>query len=207
MTKGASPVPGGGSVRLRRDGRWEARYGGYKSKSFYGKTPEEAIRKLNAFRGFPEPTGLSDVEGEGCVYFARSTVGGPIKIGTARDPEQRLKELQACCPFPLVFLHVVPGGGRKLERSLHKRFKHLRLHGEWFETSEELTRYVADAKAAAEREAKARGGGLPPKKDPYQPRPRELHSAHGGAGADQEAGDFAILRRLSAAQALRARFR
>jgi hypothetical protein len=174
-----SYVPGGGSVRLRKDGRWEARSGGRVNKSFYGKTPEEAIRKLNVFRGFPEPDDLADVEGDGHVYFAQSLIGGPIKIGTAQDPQQRLKELQACCPFPLVFLHVVEGGGRSLEQTLHRRFRHHRLHGEWFDACRELLEYIHDAKArGAKRRAKAIDPDLTPT-SPETQRARERVSAFG----------------------------
>lgn len=63
--------------------------------------------------------------------------GGPIKIGCAGDPNARLLQLQTACPYELRLLGYVPGG-QKLEKELHKKYAHLRLRNEWFDTTEDL---------------------------------------------------------------------
>lgn len=73
------------------------------------------------------------------VYFIQGVHGGPIKIGLAQDPEQRLKSLQAGCPYLLRITHTIEGGRRR-ERQLHLRFAECRLGGEWFEATPELVK-------------------------------------------------------------------
>lgn len=51
-----------------------------------------------------------------------------IKIGAARDPHRRLKDLQVGSPVILTLLAV----SSESEWSLHERFRSLRCHGEWF---------------------------------------------------------------------------
>lgn len=63
------------------------------------------------------------------VYFIAGEHA--IKIGVARDPWRRLRELQTASPEPLRLV-TCWWGSRKLEREIHRRFAHLRAHGEWF---------------------------------------------------------------------------
>lgn len=70
------------------------------------------------------------------VYFMASK-DGPIKIGRALFPEQRLKEVQLGYPYPLELLATTPGGAGA-ERSYHQRFAAHRLNGEWFERCPEI---------------------------------------------------------------------
>lgn len=65
------------------------------------------------------------------VYFIGGE-DGPVKIGRAFVPEQRLKEIQCGYPYPLKVLATVCGGAG-LERAYHERFAAHRLNGEWFE--------------------------------------------------------------------------
>lgn len=77
------------------------------------------------------------------VYFVRP-VGheGPIKIGCSELPEQRLKTLAEWSPYELEIAATVPGSFR-LERDLHDRFFHLRIHREWFRAGPDLVGLVA----------------------------------------------------------------
>lgn len=77
------------------------------------------------------------------VYFIQSERGGPIKIGRAINPEQRLKQCQTGSPERLVLLAVI-SGGRDLERSLHARFAASRLRGEWFKPTPELIALIGE---------------------------------------------------------------
>lgn len=73
-------------------------------------------------------------DGGKCVYLIR---GGPLtKIGTAIDPDQRLRTLRGGSPTPLELLYTFAGSYRA-ERVLHTRYKHKRCHGEWFELSDQ----------------------------------------------------------------------
>lgn len=74
------------------------------------------------------------------VYFVKSGQG-EIKIGIAVHPGQRIKKLQTGNPSTLELLAVIHGG-EDLERSLHQRFQHLRLRGEWFSPGADLVDFI-----------------------------------------------------------------
>jgi Meiotically up-regulated gene 113 len=78
------------------------------------------------------------------VYFVQAESGGPVKIGSAADPEERLRTLQAASAERLV-IRGVRLGGFKEERRLHRRFARYHLRGEWFEPREELLALAVDA--------------------------------------------------------------
>lgn len=75
------------------------------------------------------------------VYLVEGA--GLLKIGFARDVADRLAALQLGSPVPLRVVAYVPGEARKLERWLHLRYKHCRMHGEWFEPGPELEMFAA----------------------------------------------------------------
>lgn len=81
---------------------------------------------------------------EGHIYFIQG--GHPealIKIGWAKNPMKRLKELQAHSPIPLTLLGSRPGT-MKQEHELHRKLKHARFHGEWFAPVEEVLGEIPD---------------------------------------------------------------
>ena len=75
------------------------------------------------------------------IYFLRDP-DGAIKIGKAVDVEKRIQALQGGNPRQLTTLLVVQAP-RRLEFELHRRFKALRLQGEWFASSPELLDCIA----------------------------------------------------------------
>lgn len=78
------------------------------------------------------------------VYFIQAGLPGrPIKIGYAQELCRRIVSLQLGCPEPLEVLLAV-AGGRSLERDLHERFAHLRIHQEWFRVDFELIQHIHD---------------------------------------------------------------
>ena len=81
------------------------------------------------------------------VYFVQAAPGGLIKIGTAIDLDDRLYTLRRMSPVPLDLL-ASGGGGRNREAELHRRFRHLREHGEWFRPGDELLTFVAGLAAS-----------------------------------------------------------
>lgn len=70
------------------------------------------------------------------VYFFRA--GEFIKIGKATgSPENRVASLRTGCPFPIEVLGFIPGD-LGVEAAWHRRFGHLRAHGEWFHAAPDL---------------------------------------------------------------------
>lgn len=67
------------------------------------------------------------------VYFAQRD--GLIKIGWSKSVPYRMISLRA------KLIGAEPGE-RAREASLHKRFSHLRVHGEWFNPGEDLLEYI-----------------------------------------------------------------
>ena len=70
------------------------------------------------------------------IYFIRSGVRGPIKIGIAKNVDKRLSDLQCANPYELSLITKVKCDSRRhalyLEKRLHKMFSHKHLRGEWF---------------------------------------------------------------------------
>ena len=69
---------------------------------------------------------------DGYAYVIRAGDTGPIKVGKAIDPEQRLRELQTGSWLELNLLHVLPGYSQT-EAELHSKLRDSRLRGEWFD--------------------------------------------------------------------------
>ena len=67
-----------------------------------------------------------------------------VKIGIAHDVSQRMHTLQHMNPLPLHLVAVVKGGGRALEKQLHRKFAAERIRGEWFALSEEDLSYIKE---------------------------------------------------------------
>lgn len=76
------------------------------------------------------------------VYFVETE--GLVKIGSAKRPRARRSNLQIGCPTKISLLGYLPGG-EELEVELHQRFDHLRVRGEWFNSSDELTAMIGEA--------------------------------------------------------------
>lgn len=76
------------------------------------------------------------------VYFIQRESGGPIKIGKAERPEQRLVSLQVG-NHEILTIRAVCLGGHAAERRLHSRFAHLLIRNEWFEPDSDLVALIA----------------------------------------------------------------
>jgi hypothetical protein len=77
------------------------------------------------------------------VYFVRQLPNGPIKIGTAADPEKRLLSIRTATAVSVDLLGYMPGG-RALEKAIHQVFRQSRIRGEWFRQSPALTRFIRE---------------------------------------------------------------
>jgi hypothetical protein len=78
------------------------------------------------------------------IYFIQSTTGGPIKIGTTASLCPRMQHWNGAIPNGLRILAVLDGG-HDHETMIHKKFRHLRITGEWFEPGDDLLEFIADA--------------------------------------------------------------
>lgn len=63
------------------------------------------------------------------TYFIQGITGGPIKIGKAVSPYERLALFQTGSPVELEIVGLLHGD---YEREWHADYKWARLHGEWF---------------------------------------------------------------------------
>lgn len=117
--------------------RWPSRAYIAKSINLSAFSVGRGLRKLQSFGYIKRPYAIGDF-----VYFMRA--GDFVKIGKSTgNPASRLSSLKTGCPFPIEVIATIPGGLSE-ERGLHKKFSHIRAHGEWFHATEELLTYAAD---------------------------------------------------------------
>jgi len=76
------------------------------------------------------------------VYFLLDQKSKALKIGKANDVEDRINKLQTGNPNKLRLMHFIECSSEEhsfvLEKQYHKKFKHLRISGEWFQYDEQL---------------------------------------------------------------------
>lgn len=70
-------------------------------------------------------------KGSDYLYFIQSDKTGRIKIGRAKDPHKRIRELQTGNAEQLKLIAYFEGWAWR-ERKLHALLKDFRLQGEWF---------------------------------------------------------------------------
>jgi hypothetical protein len=75
------------------------------------------------------------------IYFIQA--GGSIKIGFAKDPEDRRLTLQTANASRLELVWIMIGD-RRDEAEMHARFSADRQHGEWFAFSAEIKDFLRD---------------------------------------------------------------
>ncbi len=83
-----------------------------------------------------------DIGEQGYVYFVECQ--GWVKIGVAVEPKVRFSGQRSFNPFPLTVLKIIDGGFWE-EENWHKKFNHLRGHGEWFKGEPELLHAIENA--------------------------------------------------------------
>jgi hypothetical protein len=83
-------------------------------------------------RATSKPVSTSQMTGS-FVYVIEGE-NGRHKIGSSRDPIQRISELQTGSPVPLKFAYigVTPGTGFDIEHAAHALLDAQRTHREWF---------------------------------------------------------------------------
>ena len=77
------------------------------------------------------------------VYFIADDCAKAVKIGVARSPTRRLRDLQVANSNKLRLLYVLKGKEQEFETKLHSLFSAHRLRGEWFSLAP-LTEPISD---------------------------------------------------------------
>jgi len=77
------------------------------------------------------------------IYFVQAATG-EIKIGVTTAPKihNKLRQMRTYCPSKMKLLAVVVEGDLMPEHEIHRKFKALRLHGEWFSPDGELLEWI-----------------------------------------------------------------
>lgn len=123
-------------ARLGRDLHSACESWGALKKSASPPIPEQVKKTWRLHR-----PGHRHLSGGGYVYFIQGVDGGRVKIGWAKRPASRLRELQTGSPVALRIVAVMPGS-REDERTHHRRFERHRCYGEWFFPAPELLEYM-----------------------------------------------------------------
>lgn len=80
---------------------------------------------------------MYDNNSKGWVYFFQCETTRRIKIGWARHPECRLQDIKGMSPTQISIAAAYRGTPVD-EKRAHEKFATYRLHGEWFNPSDEL---------------------------------------------------------------------
>ena len=81
----------------------------------------------------------------GSVYLIQLIGTDCFKIGSSKNPEARLKQIQSKCPIPLKIIYQWYGDDyRYFEKLLHDTFRANRIKGEWFKLSHENLMWITD---------------------------------------------------------------
>lgn len=80
----------------------------------------------------------------GFVYFIRSGLRGPIKVGNALNPIGRLVDLQIGNPEKLYLLGCIPGDIR-VEAAILEDLRAYNLRGEWHKPERAVIEYIGNA--------------------------------------------------------------
>jgi hypothetical protein len=105
---------------------------------------------------------------DGWIYFIVAAESGIVKIGWAKDPAKRLLQLQTANHLTLSVFGTTRGTVKQ-EQALHRRFRHLRIRGEWFKIDEELTAFLSTVQTG--------GFALPESPEPESAPEPELDDA------------------------------
>ncbi|MBE9047657.1 GIY-YIG nuclease family protein [Pleurocapsales cyanobacterium LEGE 10410] len=89
---------------------------------------------------------VSVTERKEFIYFILNSDSNAVKIGRAKNVLKRKNTLQVANPVELVLLKTIEVNSGKeakeKEESLHGKFAHLRILGEWFQYSTELQEFI-----------------------------------------------------------------
>jgi hypothetical protein len=90
---------------------------------------------------------LTEHHGTGHIYFVLAPQVRRVKIGHAYDIQKRLRDIRSFCPIELKVLHVFERKNQQTEKALHMLLDDVRLHGEWFEYTQDIREMLQQAGA------------------------------------------------------------
>lgn len=101
------------------------------------REPEQTIKtRANPPR---KQVATTEATSAGSIYIARC--GRFHKIGHSVTPGKRIASLQTGSPEPIILVGTIPGS-RDDEQEWHRQFRSKRVHGEWFDLSEEEVQII-----------------------------------------------------------------
>lgn len=98
-------------------------------------TPEEKPTEMRA-RAIKRTTTKED------VYFVRCLETDRVKIGCSRSVKSRIATLMTQNSTTLRLECVIKGMGMELEKYIHNVYDEFRHHGEWFDKSEKIDKFI-----------------------------------------------------------------
>lgn len=77
--------------------------------------------------------------------YAMRAVGTPlVKVGYSADPARRVREIQSLAPQPLEIIGTIRDCDHRTEAAVHRRLRHWRRRGEWFDLDAATAQFVKD---------------------------------------------------------------
>lgn len=99
---------------------------------------EQAVKHIETQNCLYQPQEDTRVKVSGFIYLVSAKGANRYKIGLTTNIERRFKRLEQQAPFPLVLIHFFATSDcLTSESALHQRFASSRVHGEWFELTDE----------------------------------------------------------------------
>lgn len=112
--------------------------------TFEGNTPVPTESDADSA---PQAEKDSERNGEECfVYFAQEDNDNRIKIGSAKNPKERMNSLGTGVPGNLTLLASTPGDS-KIERQIQNKFEKYQIRKEWFNPAPELIKFIVELNA------------------------------------------------------------
>ncbi|MFZ3577876.1 GIY-YIG nuclease family protein [Virgibacillus sp. DJP39] len=95
----------------------------------------------------------------GYVYFVRESGNHRIKIGKAKNPEQRIQnDFGTMMPYEFIIIHLIRSENyHKTENLFHRYFGDKRFKGEWFDLTSKDLAWVQKEKFPREIEDSIQG--------------------------------------------------
>lgn len=103
---------------------------------------QQSDRRLRQMGISPDQFKPSGVVTMGFVYAVQD-ISGQIKLGWAKDVNQRVKQLQTGSSQELCLLGYWRGS-RKDEANLHSMVRSLHIHNEWYQPDSHLIDYIKE---------------------------------------------------------------
>ena len=114
----------------------------------YKNMPEYLVKILDHLlpqleQSLEEMNYLERFQDRSCVYFVQSGEGGLIKIGYTNQLKKRVSKMQTDSSKTLKVLFAMDASPLD-EKLLHSGLSEFRVHGEWFQPTEELLEYIEE---------------------------------------------------------------